>query len=95
MMCFASAARDPEHFSDPDAFLVDRADAELHMAFGKGPHYCLGAPLARLEMRIVLELLTERTPDMELVPGQTIEYSPNALFRGPKALLVAPRGNRS
>lgn len=95
MMCFASAARDPEHFSDPDAFLVDRADAELHMAFGKGPHYCLGAPLARLEMRIVLELLTERTPDMELVPGQTIEYSPNALFRGPKALFVAPRGNGS
>jgi len=95
MMCFASAARDPAHFADPDAFLVDREDAELHMAFGKGPHYCLGAPLARLEMRIVLELLTERTPQMELVPGQTIEYSPNALFRGPKALLVAPQGNPS
>lgn len=94
MMCFASAARDPEHFSDPDEFLVERTDAELHMAFGKGPHYCLGAPLARLEIRIVLELLTERTPNMELVPGQTIEYSPNALFRGPKALLVAPAGYR-
>lgn len=95
MMCFASAARDPEHFGDPDAFLVDRDDAELHMAFGKGPHYCLGAPLARLEMRIVLELLTERGPGMELVPGQRIEYSPNALFRGPTALLVAPQGNPS
>jgi cytochrome P450 len=95
MMCFASAARDPAHFAEPDAFLVDREDAELHMAFGKGPHYCLGAPLARLEIRIVLELLTERTPHMELVPGQTVEYSPNALFRGPKALLVAPQGNPS
>ncbi len=44
MLCFASAAHDPAHFDDPDAFLVDREDAELHLAFGKGPHYCLGAP---------------------------------------------------
>jgi cytochrome P450 len=92
MMCFASADHDPRHFDDPDAFLVDREDAELHMAFGKGPHYCLGAPLGRLEIRIVLELLTEHTPDMELVPDQTFIYSPNALFRGMQSLMVAPRG---
>ena len=92
MMCFASADHDPRHFDDPDAFLVDREDAELHMAFGKGPHYCLGAPLGRLEVRIVLELLTEHTPAMELVPDQTFSYSPNALFRGLKSLMVAPRG---
>jgi cytochrome P450 len=92
MMCFASADHDPRHFDDPDAFLVDREDAELHMAFGKGPHYCLGAPLGRLEVRIVLELLTEHTPAMELVPDQMFSYSPNALFRGMQSLMVAPRG---
>ena len=92
MMCFASAAHDPTHFDHPDDFDVSRADAEMHLAFGKGPHYCLGAALARLEMRIVLELLTTLTPQMQLVADQTFEYSPNALFRGLRALLVAPGG---
>lgn len=92
MLCFASADRDPAQFEDGDAFQVDRADAELHLAFGKGPHLCLGAPLGRLETRIALDLLATMTPDIELVPDQVIEYSPNALFRGLKALLVAPRG---
>lgn len=91
-MCFASAARDPRQFDDPDAFEVERADADRHLAFGKGPHVCLGAPLGRLEVRIVLELLTERTPDMALVPDQEFTYSPNALFRGLQRLMVAPRG---
>jgi hypothetical protein len=92
MLCFASADHDPAHFEDGDEFVVDRPDAELHLAFGKGPHLCLGAPLGRLETRISLELLTTMTPEMELVPDQNIEYSPNALFRGLKALQVAPRG---
>ncbi len=92
MLCFASAAHDPRHFTDPDEFRADRADATRHFAFGKGPHLCLGAPLARLEMRIVLELLTDLTPDIELVPDQSLRYSPNALFRGLQTLLVAPGG---
>ena len=92
MMCFASAAHDPTHFDHPDAFDVSRTDAEMHLAFGKGPHYCLGAALARLEMRIVLELLTTLTPQMALVADQSFEYSPNALFRGLRALLVTPGG---
>ena len=92
MLCFASADHDPAHFDDGDEFLVDRADAEMHLAFGKGPHLCLGAPLGRLETRIALELLTTMTPEIDLVPDQAIEYSPNALFRGLKALSVAPRG---
>jgi cytochrome P450 len=93
MMAFASADHDPEQFGDDaGAFRVDRADAELHLAFGKGPHLCLGAPLGRLETRLALELLTTMTPDMALLPGQTVEYIPNALFRGPKSVLVAPKG---
>jgi cytochrome P450 len=93
MMCFASADHDPAHFgSDAEDFRVDRPEAEMHLAFGKGAHLCLGAPLGRLETQISLELLTTMTPDMEVVPDQDIAYSPNALFRGLKALLVAPRG---
>jgi len=95
MMAFASADHDPEQFgADADDFHIDRSDAELHLAFGKGPHLCLGAPLGRLETRLALELLTTMTPDIELVPDQSVDYSPNALFRGPKALLVAPSGVR-
>jgi len=93
MMCFASADHDPAHFgADADEFQVERADAEMHLAFGKGAHLCLGAPLGRLETQISLELLTSMTPDIELVAGQDIAYSPNALFRGLRSLLVAPRG---
>jgi cytochrome P450 len=92
MMCFAAAAHDPTHFDDPDAFEVARDNAELHLGFGKGPHFCLGAALARLEVRIVLDLLTTLTPAMELVPEQQFEYSPNALFRGMRAMMVAPKG---
>jgi cytochrome P450 len=93
MMCFASADHDPSQFGiDTEEFHIDRRDAEMHLAFGKGPHLCLGAPLARLETQISLELLTTMTPDMELVPDQNISYVPNALFRGLEALLVAPGG---
>jgi cytochrome P450 len=95
MMAFASADHDPAQFGDDAGrFRVDRPDADLHLSFGKGPHLCLGAPLGRLETRIALELLTTMTPDLALVPGQPIRYSPNALFRGPTALLVAPSGVR-
>jgi hypothetical protein len=93
MMCFASADRDPAQFGhDADDFRIDRSEAEFHLAFGKGAHLCLGAPLARIETQITLELLTTMTPSMELVPDQHIEYSPNALFRSIRALLVAPMG---
>jgi cytochrome P450 len=93
LMCFASADHDPTEFgADADEFRVARADAERHLAFGKGAHLCLGAPLGRLETQISLELLTTMTPDIDLVPGQDIAYSPNALFRGVQSLLVAPAG---
>jgi cytochrome P450 len=93
MLCLAGADRDPAQFgADADAFRIDRPDAGMHLAFGKGAHLCLGAPLARLETQITLELLTTATPEMEVVPDQEFAYSPNALFRGLSALRVAPRG---
>jgi cytochrome P450 len=92
VLLFASAAHDGEHFVDPQTLDVGRENADEHLAFGKGVHFCLGAPLARLELRIVLELLTDRTPAMTLVDGQPMPYQANALFRSVEQLLVRPRG---
>ncbi|WP_017611756.1 cytochrome P450 [Nocardiopsis salina] len=59
-----SANRDPEHFGDPDRFDVRRPDAGEHLSFSSGVHYCLGAPLARLEGEVALRALAERAPDL-------------------------------
>lgn len=64
----ATANRDPSVFADPDRFVRDRA-ANRHLAFGAGPHRCLGAHLARKELLIVLEEWLRRIPDFELEPG--------------------------
>ena len=92
MLGFASAGRDADTFPDPESFDVSRDNANLHLQFGKGAHLCLGAPLGRLETRITLELLTELTPNIDLVAEQDFSYTPNALFRGLERLYVAPRG---
>ena len=64
---FASANRDGAVFEEPNEFRVDRADGyRRHLAFGFGPHVCLGAPLARLEGRIGLRVLLDRLPDLRL-----------------------------
>jgi cytochrome P450 len=61
------------------------ADANLLLLLA---HYCLGAPLVRLEARIVLEELSARLPSLRLIPGQTLRFQPNTTFRGPLSLLV-------
>jgi cytochrome P450 len=53
-----------------------------HLAFGEGPHYCLGAALARLEGRIAVEILLERIPKLALAPGSEIHRQPNFTLRG-------------
>lgn len=93
MISFGSGGHDPAEFGDDaDEFRIDRSEAELHLAFGKGAHLCLGATLARLEIRLTLELLTTMTPDIELVPDQQIDRIESPLLRGPRTLLVAPQG---
>ena len=61
LLLWGAANRDPAQFTDPDAFRLDRPATKGHMTFGKGLHFCLGAPLARLEAVTVLRLLLERT----------------------------------
>jgi cytochrome P450 len=75
---YPSANRDADVFDDPHAFRVDRSP-NLHLAFGTGPHFCLGANLARTEIRILLEELFTRLPDLQVAPGAAPERSPNSL----------------
>jgi cytochrome P450 len=64
MAHFASANRDAGAFADPDAYRPERDDIGAHLAFGKGIHFCIGAPLGRLELRIALPLLLRRLPGL-------------------------------
>ena len=66
VVLIAAANRDPSVFDEPDRLDVARANASRHLTFGGGIHYCLGAPLARLESRIALEVLLERFGRIEL-----------------------------
>ncbi|OBH40796.1 cytochrome P450 [Mycobacterium mantenii] len=61
LLMWGAANRDPAHFDDPNEFRLDRTAAKNHVSFGKGVHFCVGAALARLEARIVLGTLLERT----------------------------------
>lgn len=78
LMLYPSANRDADEFEDPDTFKVERNP--MHLGFGIGNHYCLGANLARMEMRVTFEELLRRLPDMEYAAGGP-EIKPSALVR--------------
>ncbi|WP_037358153.1 cytochrome P450 family protein [Amycolatopsis orientalis] len=87
-----AANRDPEKFPDPDTLDVTRPPGG-HLAFGHGIHYCVGAPLARLEAQIALGSLLARFPKLSLaVPAEDIVYRPSSLVHGVLALPVRPNG---
>jgi cytochrome P450 len=67
-VCYAAANRDPGQFADPDQFRLDRdrRESARHVAFGWGIHFCIGAPLARLEARVAFEQLLDRLDHIEL-----------------------------
>jgi len=88
LLMLNSANRDVSVFPAPDTIEITRDNVRDHLAFGYGIHYCVGAPLARLEMGILLETLTQTLPNMRLVPDQTINYTRNLSFRGPVKLMV-------
>jgi cytochrome P450 len=87
LVAIGAANRDPAVFDDPDVFDLRRRNARDHLSFGFGPHICLGAPLARLEARVVFEELVGRLPDLRLA-DQRFEFMPIIAFRGPTSLWV-------
>lgn len=79
LLLWGAANRDPDHFDTPDEFRLGRPNTKGHLTFGKGAHFCLGAPLARLEVITVLTLLLERTRSIEAV--QVGPWLPSVLAR--------------
>jgi len=83
--------RDPRRFPDPDHFRLDRPADQRHVSFSAGPHHCLGAALGRLELTVLLEVLARRLSTLDLA-DQELRWRDTVFFRGPRALMVAPRG---
>jgi cytochrome P450 len=88
LLLIGAANRDVLQFDNSQAFDPARANNREHLSFGFGAHYCLGAPLARLEARVILQELIQRFPHARLIADQALEYLPNTSFRGPRRLLV-------
>jgi unspecific monooxygenase len=85
-LIFAAANRDAERFPDPHTFDVERQDNQ-HISFGQGTHYCLGAPLAKLELATAFRILFERLPNLELAEAR-LEHRDSFIFHGLKSLNV-------
>ena len=80
---YAAANRDPSHWDDPDTFDIRREEAKRHVGFGAGVHYCIGAPLARMEGRIAFERLLARLTNIRYSPGKNdFQHGPNHVLRG-------------
>lgn len=86
VILLASANRDPDHFENPDRFDIGRARIP-HIAFSQGIHFCLGAPLARVEGQIALATMVRRAPEMELAV-EAPEYKEQIVLRGLAALPI-------
>jgi cytochrome P450 len=88
LQCMLGAAnRDPDYFDEPDTFDIQRANAQEHLGFGTGKHFCIGSALARLEASIGLPLLFEYLPDLKLLNPDT-DHPEGHEFRSPARLRV-------
>jgi cytochrome P450 len=80
LLVFGSGNRDEEIFTDPDEFQLQRVP-NRHIGFGHGVHFCVGAALGRMEGQIAFEVLSQRLPQMRLVPEQELSHVPTLMFR--------------
>ncbi len=94
-ICSGGANRDPKHFADPDSFDYDRPNVRDNVAFSRGSHACIGAPLARMEVRVALEQFLARTSDIRISEAQhgpararRYAYEPTYMLHGLQALHV-------
>jgi cytochrome P450 len=88
LVLLGAANRDPEVFPEPARLDLRRANASSHVSLGAGIHYCLGAPLARLEGQVAIGALLRRLPGIDLAAGASLEWRPNLALRGLKSLPV-------
>lgn len=88
LLVMGSGNRDEAVFTEGDTFNIERTNAAQHLSMGSGIHFCLGAPLAKLEAKVVLEELTQRMPNLTLKPNQLFEFAMNTSFRAPVSLGV-------
>jgi pimeloyl-[acyl-carrier protein] synthase len=86
LLLLGAANRDPTQFADPDRLDLGRRP-HRHLAFSLGPHYCLGAWLARVEAQIAIQTLFQRFPRLHL-GAEPLTWTPNMLFRGLSKLPV-------
>jgi cytochrome P450 family 142 subfamily A polypeptide 1 len=87
LLLYPSANRDAAVFEDPDVFDVTRHPNE-HLAFGNGPHFCLGNSLARLELQVMIQKLLSRLPDLEPVSEEEPAYRPANFVSGYESMPV-------
>ncbi|MBB5154103.1 cytochrome P450 [Saccharopolyspora phatthalungensis] len=85
LLWIAAANRDPRQFTDPDVFDIER-DPNPQIGFGRGIHFCLGAPLARLEGRVALNILLDRFPNLRTDPANGPEFMPSPNMTGVRKL---------
>ncbi len=81
-----AANRDPRQYADPDRFDVTR-NAKGHLAFGHGPHHCIGAQLARMDLQVALTAIFDRFPGLRL--AEDVKWRSGMAMRGPLSMSVA------
>jgi len=87
LLMYPSANRDADEFPEPDRFDA-RRDPNHHLAFGFGPHYCLGQALARLELAVMFDVLFRRLPDLEPANEEALPFRASNFIVGPEAMPV-------